>query len=147
MASTPTSSPPRVFIDSSVRFAASLSGTGFARDLLVAAGQGRIALAVSKLVLQETERNLPAKAPQALPFFAQFEAAGLAETVDPPADLVREAARIVAVKDAPIVAGAVHAKAAYLASYDRKHLLAQAALIQARYGIVVATPDAVLQAI
>lgn len=104
-------------------------------------------LAVSDLVLREPERNLAAKAPQALTYFEQFQAAGHVEIVDPPADLVREAAGIVAVNDAPVVAGAVHAKASYLSSYDRKHLLAQAALIQARYGVVVATPDAILKAI
>jgi len=46
-----------------------------------------------------------------------------------------------------IVAGAIHAEAKFLATYDRKHLLAQATLIQNRFGIIVATPEAVLSTI
>jgi len=37
---------------------------------------------------------------------------------------VRQVAVDIVLKDAPIVAGAVHAKAKFLATYDRKHLLA-----------------------
>jgi predicted RNA polymerase sigma factor len=65
---------------------------------------------------------------------------GLAE------ELAQDAVDIV-LKDAPIVAGAVHALAKFLATYDRKHLLAQAALIQDRFGIAVGTPGAVLDTI
>lgn len=62
----------------------------------------------------------------------------------PPAVLVREVAQIVVLKDAPIVAGAIAAEALFIASYDRKHLLRQAAAIRAHYGIMVDTPDTVL---
>jgi len=46
-------------------------------------------------------------------------------TVNPPVSLVLKVAKVVQVKDAPIVAGAIHARARYLASYDRRHLLYQ----------------------
>lgn len=48
----------RVFIDSSVLFAAVFSTQGHARDLLHLARQDMITLIVSKNVLNETERNL-----------------------------------------------------------------------------------------
>lgn len=147
MALIPTTTPPKVFVDTSVLFSASYSATGYARDLTDAAGAGGVVLAVSTLVLMETQRNLIAKATHGLHVLERIQANGLIEVVDPPEDLVRETGTFVAAKDAPIVAAAVHAKADYLASYDRKHLLAQAALIQARYGIVVTTPEAILRAL
>jgi hypothetical protein len=87
-------------------------------------------LFVSPFVLEETWRNLNAKAPRALPFFLAFQAAGVAQTVDPDPELVRRVTQVVVLKDAPIVAGAIEANASYLASYDRKHLLRQAAVIK-----------------
>jgi predicted nucleic acid-binding protein len=47
-------------------------------------------------------------------------------------------------KDAPIVASALTARADYLVSYDRKHILSQAAQIQADFGLIVTTPDQIL---
>lgn len=61
--------PDVVCIDSSVFFAASMSARGFARDLLVAGLRGTVHLIISSLVLEETERNLRARAPRALPAF------------------------------------------------------------------------------
>lgn len=80
-------------------------------------------------------------------FAAARLAFGPVQLIDPPAALVRQVAADIALKDAPIVAGAVHAAAAFLATYDRKHLLAQAAVIQDRFGITVGTPEVVLVAI
>jgi predicted nucleic acid-binding protein len=131
MGSNPATNPRRVFVDSSVLFAAALSPTGFARDLIVAGIQGRLDLFVSTLVFQETRRNLTAKVPHALTFFHSFESSGVAQIGDPPVSLVLQVAQVVAGKDAPIVAGAISARATFLATYDRKHLLRQAALIQA----------------
>jgi predicted nucleic acid-binding protein len=145
MTSTPPTGPPRVFIDSSVLFAAALSSTGSARELIITAARGQIDLVFSRFVLDETERNLAAKAPRALPFFHTLRRLGIARTVDPSASLVRRVAKVVVTKDAPIVAGAINASAPFLASYDRKHLHAQAALIRARFGIDVAVPDDILR--
>jgi predicted nucleic acid-binding protein len=146
MASTPPS-PTRIFVDASVLFAAARSETGFARDLIVAGARGDLALILSRYVIEETRRNLANKAPRALSYFDLFLAFGHVHLVDPPAALVRQVAADIALKDAPIVAGAVHAAAEFLATYDRKHLLAQAVLIQDRFGITVGTPEAVLATI
>ena len=58
-----------------------------------------------------------------------------------------EVGRVVAVKDAPIVAAALHASCAYLATYDRKHLLQQRSTIKEHFGITVAKPNEVLSLI
>jgi len=60
---------PRLFIDSSILMAGSLSATGFARDLLLMGARGEVTLIVSPFVLQETERNLYKKAPDGLAAF------------------------------------------------------------------------------
>jgi predicted nucleic acid-binding protein len=147
MASSPPPNPTKIFIDTSVLFAASLSATGFARDLIVAAARGELTLVLSSFVIAEARRNLDRKAPQALPFFDAFLALEVVHAVNPSPALVRQVATRVTFKDAPIVAGAVHARARFLATYDQKHLLAQADLIQAAFGVIVATPEAVLAAI
>jgi hypothetical protein len=77
-------------------------------------------------------------------YFDLFLAFEHVQLVDSPAALARQVAADVALKDAPIVAGAIHAAAEFLATYDRKHLLAQAGLFQDRFGITVGTPEAVL---
>jgi predicted nucleic acid-binding protein len=146
MASTPPS-PTRIFVDTSVLFAAARSETGFARDLIVPGARGNLALILSRYVVEETRRNLANKAPRALSYFDLFLAFGHVLVVNPPAALVRQVAASIALKDAPIVAGAIHAKAKFLATYDRRHLLAQADLIQDRFGITVVTPEAVLATI
>jgi predicted nucleic acid-binding protein len=144
MASNPLPNPTRIFIDASVLFAAALSDTGFARDLILAGSRGELSLVLSAFVIEETRRNLGAKAPRALPFLETFLALDLMQVVDPPAVLVQQVGADIALKDAPIVAGAVHAAVEFLATYDRKHLLAQAALIRDRFGITVGTPEAIL---
>jgi predicted nucleic acid-binding protein len=143
MASTPPN-PTRIFVDTSVLFAAARSETGFARDLILAGARGDPALIFSRYVIEEARRNLANKAPGAMSYFDLFLAFGHVQLVDPPAALVRQVAADIALKDAPIVAGAVHAAAKFLATYDRRHLLAQAGIIQDRFGITVGTPEAVL---
>jgi predicted nucleic acid-binding protein len=59
----------RVFVDASVLYAACYSETGSARELLLESVRGHLILVVSPHVLEEVERNLVAKAPQALPAF------------------------------------------------------------------------------
>lgn len=144
MVSSRTRQPRRVFIDSSVFIAAAISASGSARQLLILGLQREFLLSVSPLVLEETERNLSRKAPQALPAFRLLHAAMNLAIVEPSRTQVLRAARVVDVKDAPIVAGAVRARATYIATYDRRHLLTKRAEIEAAFGIRTATPDEVM---
>jgi len=124
--------------------AAAISRTGRARELIAAGLRGDYTLHVSTLVLRETERNIIAKAPHALAMLAALTNA-LPAPVTPPLASVEHAMQLVEPKDAPIVAAAVLVKADYLASYDRRHLLAKRAEIAEAYGIVTATPDDILR--
>lgn len=107
-------------------------------------------LSISSLVLEETERNLARKAPEATPYFKllrEILAQQQAVVPEPPRNLIQRAETIVDPKDVPIVAAAVHAAAAYPATYDRRHLVGRATEITAAFGISVVTPDDLLAAL
>lgn len=139
------SRPPSVFLDSSVLIAATISARGSARDLLYRGLRGDIRLIVSSLVLRESERNIRTKVPHVLDAFVVL-AEMLTDRVTPTQAAVEQAAETIELKDAAIVAAAVAAQAKYLATYDRKHLLAKKAEIQETFSIVVATPDEIIAA-
>lgn len=139
--------PPRVFIDSSVLIAGSISPTGAARILLTAGLLSKALLLFSADVFEEAERNLRKKFPAALPALAVFQDAFVDQTVQPDEDTIRRAAALVAAKDAPILAGALTAAAIYLATFDQQHLLSAAGRIRETCGIMVATPSEILRVI
>jgi uncharacterized protein len=129
----------RIFLDSSVLYAAAFSATGPARRLIRKGMEGSITLAISDLVLEETKRNLTKNAPSALPYFAILADLFSPFVTNPTKVDVRKAAQLVHLKDAPIVAAAAKAKADYLTTHDVKHLLSHAQAIEAAYGITVIT--------
>jgi predicted nucleic acid-binding protein len=132
--------PRRIFLDSSVLYAAAFSASGPARRLLLKGMEGSVTLAISDLVLEETKRNLTKNAPSALPYFAILADLFSPFIINPTKAQVLKAARIVHDKDAPIVAAAAKAKAEYLATHDVKHLLSHAQAIADVYGITVLAP-------
>lgn len=133
---------PSAFLDASVLIPAAISARGSSRDLVEAGERGQVRLVVSQDVLDEAERNLYRKAPQALRTF--WSQRGQFEQVAPTEDLVADVARLIESKDAPVVAGAIAAGVTYLVTYDRRHLLGEATLIRQEYGIDVVTPDHVV---
>jgi predicted nucleic acid-binding protein len=135
----------RVFLDSSVLYAAVFSATGPARRLILKGFAGSFSLVISDLVLEETKRNLTKNAPLALPYFTIIADLLSPQATHPTKAEILKAAQIVHLKDAPIVAGAAKAKAEYLATHDVKHLLAQAQAIEEAYGITVLTPADLLR--
>lgn len=139
-----TTTLPKVFIDSSILIAAAISARGAARDLLRSGFRGELELCISSLVLEESERNLRLKAPEAVSDFDTFRGLLVADLFDPPQSFVQSTAKVVVWKDAPVVAAAIVAGARYLATYDRKHLLSQKSVIESYFEIVVATPDQIL---
>jgi predicted nucleic acid-binding protein len=130
----------RIFLDSSVLYAAAFSATGPARRLILKGLEGSINLVISDLVLEETKRNLTKNAPLALPYFTTLADLFSPFITNPTKADVLKAAQIVYLKDAPIVAAAAKAKAGYLATHDVKHLLNHAQAIEEAYGMTVLTP-------
>ena len=117
-----TASPPRIFVDSSVLFAAAVSATGASRALILLAEIGLVRLIVCPLIFEEVERNLKIKAPEALPFFRRLQDALHWELVsDPTLEEVRACLGIIAAKDAPILAAALKANPHRLITLDTRH--------------------------
>jgi predicted nucleic acid-binding protein len=135
----------RVFLDSSVLYAAAFSPTGPARRLILKGIAGSVTLTISDLVIAETKRNLTRNAPVALPSFTILVDLISPVITNPTKAAVLQAAQIVHVKDAPIVAAAAKGKADFLATHDVKHLIAEAKAIEAAYGITVLTPTDLLR--
>jgi hypothetical protein len=99
-----------------------------------------VTLCISDLVIEETKRNLTKNAPLALPSFSIIADLLSPQATRPTKAEVLQAAQIVHLKDAPIVAAAARGKADYLATHDVKHLLTHAKAIESAYGITVLSP-------
>jgi len=114
----------QVFVDASVIFAASYSRPGSSRELLRQAMRGQVELVMSQHVLDETERNLVHKAPEALAALHTFlDTVRIQMVANPTPEELQQAATTNHIKDAPVVAAAVKARAGYLATWDRRHFI------------------------
>lgn len=134
----------RVFIDSSVLYAAALSATGPARELILRGIRGECDLVISPLVLEETERNLEDKAPHALGPFGAFRDMLGARQVNPSKASIKRVAVTVNLRDAPIVAAALRGRVDYLATHDVKTLLRYKDGVKRDLGVTLVQPQEVL---
>jgi predicted nucleic acid-binding protein len=113
----------RIFLDSSVVFAAAYSIHGHAHDLILMAVREELTIVTSELVINETRRNLFESAPETVSAFDRIVANIPFVFVRPTKREVRAATKYVALEDAPIVAAARKAKVEFLVTFDQKHLL------------------------
>lgn len=102
MASPPVDNTITVFIDSTVLVAASISSTGAGRNILDYAVSGKLDAYISDDVLEETEKNLSLKVPQALPRFYAYRDRPSLKVVNPSHKMVTAIDQSVEPKDAPI---------------------------------------------
>jgi predicted nucleic acid-binding protein len=119
--------PPkaRVFLDTSVLFAAILSEMGGSRLILKLGEADAIHIFVGPRVLQEAEGVLSRKAPQHKGRFALLlDRANVTVGPPPTADALAQASAVVNyAPDAYVVAEAMAATSDYLVSLDRQHLV------------------------
>ena len=114
----------RLFLDSNVLLSVSLRPIGNAAGLFELCHRGACRLLASSYVIEEAERNLAKKAPQAL---ARCAALGTMLEIVPEAPddlLLWAAAQGLPAKDAPILAAAVAGGADLLVTGDRRHFAA-----------------------
>ena len=114
---------PRIFIDSSVLFSAAYSAKGHSRDLLLMGASGEVTIILSRFVLLETTRNLLGLKSPPLKELEQIVQNASIELVDATKQAVLDAAKLITLKDAPIIAAAKIAKVNMLVSMDKKHIL------------------------
>ena len=139
----------RAFVDSSVLISASFSANGASREIVHECRRGNVALVVSDLVLDETQRNVgvdPKRASAGLVVFKQFLVTVRFEIVKEVNAETELAETYTHPKDAPIVAAAGRAGVDYLCSLDRRHLV-DAPEVAERSGLVIVLPEALLRAI
>jgi predicted nucleic acid-binding protein len=112
----------RVFLDANVLFSACLKQHNRQYAFFELARAGRCALLTSSYALEEADRNLVRKAPQ-----AQSRLSELADLLQPLAEAPSEPllawaeAQGLPAKDAPILAAAVLAQSDLLVTGDRRH--------------------------
>jgi predicted nucleic acid-binding protein len=112
-----------VFIDSSVLFSAAYSSKGHACDLIIMAARNEFRLVISPLVMDKTRRNLADFAPEVLPALEQIFDAIDFEIINPSKADVIEAAKIVALNTAAILAAVNVAQVDMFVTLDKKHLV------------------------
>ena len=128
----------RVFTDASVLIAGAGSRHGASRAILTMAEIGLFKLVLSRQVLDECERNLQKKLPDALPVFAELLAnIGPEILPDPPLEESARWETIIDAKDAPILAAAVMAGPDRLLTLDVKDFTPAVA---AQAGLIIQTP-------
>ena len=137
---------PRIFIDSSVLFSAAYSSTGHSPDLLIMGASGEIKIIISNFVLQETIRNLSGLKKPPLEELDQIVQNANIELVDATKQSVLDAAKLIVLKDAPIIAAAKTAKVNMLVSLDKKHILGRTDL-EAYINASIVTPLVAFQTI
>ncbi|MCL5611945.1 MAG: PIN domain-containing protein [Chloroflexi bacterium] len=115
----------RIFLDTSVVFAAVLSPTGGARALFLLAEAGILKPVVAPTVLKECDEVIRRKAPGSLPILAQLLAAAHVETsAAATRDQITMAQSYIRyAPDARVLAEAIHAKPDWFATHDKEHFL------------------------
>lgn len=103
------------------------------------AAREEVVLVVSQLVIEETRRNLVEVSGDTLPFFESLLKAIPIEYTRPTKRQVLQAAKLVALKDAPILAAAKRAKVDLLVTLDKRHLLDKPELVEYA-GLPIVTP-------
>ena len=135
----------RLFFDSSALYAAILSSSGAAYELIQRAAKGEVHLIISQDVVSEVERNLERKAPELVSVLNTLLYQTIFEVVARPTqEEVWAAEEYIVQKDAFIVAAAKNAQVDYLVTFDRKHLIDPPEVAELS-GLKIVTPGDVLE--
>ncbi len=137
----------RIFLDTTVVFAAVLSPTGGARMLFRLGETGLIKLLTGPSVLREADEVVRRKIPASLPGLAHLLRVGLVEVCEPAlAGHLQQAANLVRYPpDARVLAEAIRAAPDWFATHDREHFLREKSLQELPFK--VGTPGDILQSI
>ena len=135
----------RIFLDTSVVFAAVLSPTGGARKLFLLGEAGLLQLVVGPTVLRECQEVVQRKAPASLPTLAQLLSSASLETSSAPTKKQISMAEVYVqyAPDAHVLAEAMLANPDWFVTHDKEHFLKQRGKINLPFEI--GTPGDVLQ--
>jgi predicted nucleic acid-binding protein len=135
----------RVFLDTSVVFAAVLSPSGGSRKLFLLAEAGVLKLMVGPTVLQECDEVIRRKIPGSLPKLAQLLAAAQTETAAPASKRQIKTAQsyVRYIPDAHVLAETIQAKPDWFVTHDKEHFLKRRSKIKLPFEI--GTPGDLIQ--
>jgi predicted nucleic acid-binding protein len=135
----------RVFLDASALFAAAYSPDGAMRVLIRLTAKGFYLLYSNEIAIEEAERNLQSKAPEAIGVFRTLLTA-LPIVIRPaPKQAEFERARtLVGAEDAPLLAGAIERRCELLVTVDRQHLVGRD-VCRLAPNLTIATPGDILR--
>lgn len=138
----------KVFLDTSVIFAAVLSETGGARKLFRLGEAGVIQLIIGSNVLRECEEVVRRKVPSSLPALAYLLELGRVNfSTQSPEDFIEQAKATVAYEpDAHVLAEAMAAEPDWFVTHDKVHFL-EANLDSSLSNIRIGTPGDIIQAL
>lgn len=127
----------RVFLDAGVYIAGAASTQGGSRQSLDWCAERLLQAVTSSQVLTEVRRNVAKKLPRAANIVERLIQAVGAELAPEPTDTeIAEAAEIVPLKDAPILAAARNSQVEFFLTLDRQHFKPE--------GVQAAVPFAIL---
>ena len=134
-----------IFLDSSALIAGIISETGAAHVLLQLGETEDIALTISELVLNETERSIARKSPENLENAKkEIQKSNIKVLQDPSHKEIQANLYLMDdPDDVPILLAAIKAKVDYLATHDHKHFLYDPRVAE-KSGIRIGTPGDVL---
>jgi len=115
----------KVFLDTSVLFAAVHSETGGARLILKLGEAGAVSLWIGPQVLKEVEEVLGRKSPKSMAYFALLlDRSGIEIGEEPDGRMIDQAQSVIGyLPDAKVVAEALKVGADYMVSFDKEHLV------------------------
>jgi predicted nucleic acid-binding protein len=138
---------PRIFLDTSVIIAGVGSRVGASHAILALAELGLLVPVACPYVLDEAERNIQRKTPEALPRYRDVQANITWELhPDPSPEQVRPWLDVIVAKDAPVLAAAVIAKPNWLVTLDTRDFV-EPMQVAARSGLHIGTPGSLLKVI
>lgn len=135
----------RVFLDTSVVFAAVLSSSGGSRKLFLLAEAGVLKLVVGPTVLQECDEVVRRKVPGSLSKLAQLLAAAQTETAARASKRQIKTAQsyVRYIPDAHVLAEAIQTKPDWFVTHDKEHFLKRRNIIKLPFEI--GTPGDLIQ--
>ena len=138
---------PKVFLDSSVVIAATLSFSGGSFCIIRDSISHQYKLLISNYILEECIRILKEKYPQKLFILTLILDSFSFEIVkDPPSSEVERLIKIIDFRDAPVLAAALKHKVRYLITLDKKDFLGPKVLEFAqRKQLLILTPGEFLE--
>src|SRR3989338_1870068 len=111
----------KVFLDTSAILAGLNSPTGAAGTILAACFDGKILPVISMQIIEEAERNIPAKFPKIAPAWKSFLLIPPKLTPDPAKEEIQTAYRILPTDDAPILMAALKFKPDAFVTWNTRH--------------------------